>query len=82
MTFFDARKGRPPGSATTKDRTEKKCSGCKEVKTMDNYYLDKGRTDGHDSYCVPCRKVILKVRRRNRLAKKGVDILPGASSVS
>jgi hypothetical protein len=34
----------------------KKCSGCKEIKTLDNFYKNKLVLDGHSNYCVTCTK--------------------------
>jgi hypothetical protein len=36
-------------------RTEKKCSECNELKSLDNFSRDKSRKDGVDAYCKPCR---------------------------
>jgi hypothetical protein len=69
-SFIAPKKGRPVGSGLTKDRTEKKCSCCKEIKTMDHYYLDPTRPDNRDKYCVPCHLKLQKVRRDKRKALK------------
>ena len=31
---------------------EKKCSGCKTSKTLDNFYKNKLVLDGHSNYCI------------------------------
>ena len=36
---------------------EKKCTGCKTTKTIDNFYKNKLTTDGHSIYCVDCTKI-------------------------
>jgi len=37
---------------------KKKCSGCKQEKTIDNFYKDKGRVSGYNNYCKPCKNLI------------------------
>lgn len=34
----------------------KKCSRCKELQTLDNFYNMQVGTHGKDGYCKPCRK--------------------------
>lgn len=36
----------------------KRCSGCGEVKPLSEFHKNKGRKDGVNSYCKPCRAVI------------------------
>lgn len=35
---------------------EKKCSGCKTTKTLDNFYKNKLVLDGHSNYCIECTR--------------------------
>ena len=35
---------------------EKKCSGCKTSKTLDNFYKNKLVLDGHSNYCIDCTR--------------------------
>lgn len=34
----------------------KKCSGCKEVKGLENFYKNKLTLDGRSNYCITCTK--------------------------
>mgnify|MGYP006295156085 CR=1 FL=1 len=36
--------------------TVKKCSGCKESKTIDNFYKNRLVLDGHSNYCIDCTR--------------------------
>lgn len=36
--------------------SEKKCSGCKTTKTLDNFYKNKLVLDGHSNYCIECTR--------------------------
>lgn len=36
--------------------TEKKCSGCKQSLAIENFYKNKGMSDGHSSYCIDCTR--------------------------
>ena len=48
----------------------KKCSGCQEEKTLDQFYKNKRMNDGHSIYCVSCTKENSKKyhqRKKNRL---------------
>ena len=47
---------------------EKKCSGCKTTKTIDNFYKNKLVLDGHSNYCIECtRENSKKYFQRNLL---------------
>ncbi len=35
---------------------EKKCSGCKKVKQLGNFYKNKLILDGHSNYCIDCTR--------------------------
>ncbi len=35
---------------------QKKCSGCKTTKTLDNFYKNKLVLDGHSNYCIECTR--------------------------
>ena len=45
----------------------KKCIKCKQVKLIDNFYINNTNTDCLDSACSECRR---KQRRENYLNKK------------
>jgi len=48
----------------------KKCSGCHEEKTLNEFYKNKRMNDGHSIYCVSCTKENSKKyhqRKKNRL---------------
>ena len=36
---------------------EKRCGHCKETKTLDEFYDDRSKPDGKDSWCAECRRV-------------------------
>ena len=38
------------------EKTVKKCSGCKENKTVDNFYKNRLVLDGHSNYCIDCTR--------------------------
>jgi hypothetical protein len=35
---------------------EKRCSGCKDSKSLSNFYKNKLTLDGHSNYCVECTR--------------------------
>ena len=50
----------------------KRCSGCKDVKPMDQFYKNKLVLDGHSNYCIGCTKQNAKKyfqRKKERVAK-------------
>jgi hypothetical protein len=50
----------------------KKCSGCKDVKSLDNFYKNKLVLDGHSNYCIECTKQNSKKyfqRKKEKTAK-------------
>ena len=51
---------------------KKKCSGCKNEKTLDNFYKNKLVLDGHSNYCISCTKQNSKKyfqRKKDKVAK-------------
>lgn len=64
----------------------KKCSGCKEHKSLDDFHVSNTFSDGRDYYCRPCRNTrnvaaAKRARghrtrryRENRHAKMGVTV--------
>jgi hypothetical protein len=57
---------------------EKKCSGCKTSKTLDNFYKNKLVLDGHSNYCIECTRENSKKyfqRKKERVAKSENDSL-------
>jgi hypothetical protein len=56
----------------------KKCSGCKDVKLLDNFYKNKLVLDGHSNYCIECTRDNSKKyfqRKKERIQKEQDDIL-------
>jgi hypothetical protein len=56
----------------------KRCSGCKEVKPIEQFYKNKLVLDGHSNYCVGCTKQNAKryfQRKKDRVAKMESDNL-------
>jgi type VI protein secretion system component VasA len=54
----------------------KKCSGCKEEKSLDTFYKNKRTNDGHSIYCVSCTKENSRKyhqRKKNKLQKVHSD---------
>jgi hypothetical protein len=57
---------------------EKKCSGCKTTKTIDNFYKNKLVLDGHSNYCIDCTRENSKKyfrRKKERIVKSESDNL-------
>lgn len=57
---------------------EKKCSGCKTTKTLDNFYKNKLVLDGHSNYCIECTRENSKKyfqRKKERTLKSENDNL-------
>lgn len=55
------------------EKKRKRCSGCKEEKTLDSYYKNKLVLDGHSNYCIECTKQNSKKyfqRKKERIAKE------------
>lgn len=53
-----------------------KCAICKEVKPLSAFYKNRCRKNGHDSLCIPCKKVTRpKTGRRDNL-KTRYNITP------
>ena len=38
------------------EKKEKRCSGCKSAKPLDNFYKNKLVLDGHSNYCIDCTR--------------------------
>jgi hypothetical protein len=56
----------------------KKCSGCKEVLPIENFYKNKLVIDGHSNYCIGCTRKNSKkyfVRKKEKLSKLENDNL-------
>src|SRR3990167_5560835 len=53
------------------DTVELKCSKCKVVKDILNYYPNKCRFNGYASECKSCGKAT-RLKRRRRLLNKGI----------
>ena len=57
---------------------EKRCSGCKTPKTLDNFYKNKLVLDGHSNYCIECTRENSKKyfqRKKERTLKSENDNL-------
>jgi hypothetical protein len=51
---------------------EKRCSGCKESKSLNQFYKNKLVLDGHSNYCVDCTRENSKKyfqRKKEKIAK-------------
>jgi len=58
--------------------TEKKCSGCKQSLSIENFYKNKGMSDGHSSYCINCTRENSRryfQRKKEKVAKNESDNL-------
>jgi hypothetical protein len=56
----------------------KKCSGCKESKSIGQFYKNKLVLDGHSNYCIDCTKQNAKKyfqRKKEKVAKTESDNL-------
>jgi hypothetical protein len=56
----------------------KKCSGCKEILPIENFYKNKLVIDGHSNYCIDCTRENSKkyfVRKKEKLSKLENDNL-------
>lgn len=56
----------------------KKCSGCKDVKSLDEFYKNKLVLDGHSNYCIECTRENSRKyfqRKKERLQKEEDDNL-------
>jgi hypothetical protein len=56
----------------SEEKKEKRCSGCKTPKTLDNFYKNKLILDGHSNYCVDCTRENSKKyfqRKKQRIIK-------------
>ena len=52
-----------------KKTAEKRCSGCKETKPLEDFYRATRQKDGKDIYCKTCRKQHTKSQLPNRKLK-------------
>ena len=60
----------------SEEKNEKRCSGCKTPKTLDNFYKNKLVLDGHSNYCIECTRQNSKryfQRKKERMAKDESD---------
>ena len=56
------------------ERKEKRCSGCKTPKTLDNFYKNKLVLDGHSNYCIECtRENSKKYFQRKKIKQSKVE---------
>lgn len=56
----------------------KKCSGCKQHKSLENFYKNKLTLDGHSNYCIECTRENSRKyhqRKKERVAKSESDNL-------
>ena len=62
----------------SEERKEKRCSGCKTPKTLDNFYKNKLVLDGHSNYCIDCTRENSKryfKRKKEKQSKNETDSL-------
>ena len=60
------------------EKNEKKCSGCKTLKPLGQFYKNKLVLDGHSNYCTTCTKENSKryfQRKKEKIAKTENDNL-------
>ena len=60
------------------EKNEKKCSGCKSSKSLDQFYKNRLVLDGHSNYCIECTRENSKKyfqRKKERVAKSENDNL-------
>jgi hypothetical protein len=51
---------------------QKRCSGCKDSKTLDQFYKNKLVLDGHSNYCIECTRQNSKKyfqRKKEKISK-------------
>lgn len=53
--------------------TEKYCPQCKFTKSIELFYSNKARSDGHDSICADCRKALNRSRKDVDAASKSAS---------
>lgn len=58
------------------DGYQKQCCTCKKIKSIDSFYKNRNNNDGHDCYCIECKKenekkyaVKLAIGKRKRYEK-------------
>ena len=62
----------------SQEKNEKKCSGCKSSKLVDQFYKNRLVLDGHSNYCIECTRENSKKyfqRKKERVAKSENDNL-------
>lgn len=62
----------------SEEKKEKRCSGCKTPKTLDNFYKNKLVLDGHSNYCIDCTRENSKryfKRKKEKQSKNETDSL-------
>jgi hypothetical protein len=50
------------------ERSHKRCPRCREDLTIDNYAMDRTRSDGRSAYCKPCRHTAELLRKQRSAA--------------
>jgi hypothetical protein len=56
----------------TEEKNEKRCSGCKTLKPLTQFYKNKLVLDGHSNYCTTCTKENSKryfQRKKEKMSK-------------
>jgi hypothetical protein len=56
----------------TEEKNEKRCSGCKTLKPLTQFYKNKLVLDGHSNYCTSCTKENSKryfQRKKEKMSK-------------
>jgi len=62
----------------SEEKNEKRCSGCKTPKTIDNFYKNKLVLDGHSNYCIDCTRENSRKyfqRKKEKQSKSETDSL-------
>lgn len=53
--YYQEKRGRQIGWRKFYQKSEKKCSKCKSIKSMNEFHNDKTRNDGKCAYCKSCK---------------------------
>jgi glutaredoxin 2 len=62
----------------SQEKNEKKCSGCKSSKPLNQFYKNRLVLDGHSNYCIECTRENSKryfQRKKEKVAKSFDDNL-------
>ena len=49
---------------------KKRCSKCRQDKWYHSFWKNKAKKDGHENYCVQCKREAVKAKRRKTMPKE------------